>query len=358
MADALRLAYGSPFPFGPNGAGGFVSSTLSANTSKVVWLFQARVADTITHLGFRVASHAGTPPIYRVSLQGVSNGAASGTIKGGASPASATFSPPADNTWDGTWQWVALSNSYACARGEVLAIVVDYSSGTIDASNNIAVTHTFGSATGSRQNWPFAISNTSQQPELPVFGYKSATTVYGWPMENATFALFASNSSPNEYGMRFTVPSSWCSTFTVMGVRAWLAGPAAATTFTVTLYSTGATALQTLTWDSDDGSGIGNNRKVELYFAESSLVTLTAGDTYRLGFLANNTSENLGLQVIDVHTYTEFEAYPFGTTVCLTTRAGGSWADSIFSRPVMELLLGDITPPASGVRGVLTGGRL
>src|SRR3990167_2686468 len=114
MADARFARFLDPFPL-TSAAGGSISANnqgLTSSGHKLGQCFYPQLIDTITHLGFRYGLRTGTPPTYRVSLQALGGAAKpTGTVLGGGSPASATFTPPADTTWDTTWQWVALTNS-------------------------------------------------------------------------------------------------------------------------------------------------------------------------------------------------------------------------------------------------------
>src|SRR5438105_4685448 len=108
MADAKYLLINPGYQVGSSYVP--TSFALDQTTDQIEYIFQAAEAITITRLGFRYGTRTGTPPTYQVSLQGVDGtGVPDGTVKGGGSPASATFTPPADATWDATWRWVTLS---------------------------------------------------------------------------------------------------------------------------------------------------------------------------------------------------------------------------------------------------------
>src|SRR5262245_6559267 len=108
-----------------NGGFGTLALNQSTDTMEFIWDSYDNGL-VISRLGFRYGTRTGTPPTYRISLQGVDgSGLPDGTIKGGGSPASATFTPPADTSWNSTWQWINLSNTYTTAnRGEKLATVI------------------------------------------------------------------------------------------------------------------------------------------------------------------------------------------------------------------------------------------
>lgn len=347
MANAQLLRFGNPI-LGAEGNMAAGNFTLNQATDQAEWVFETDEAAVITRVGFRYGSRTGTPPTYVISLQGVdSSGNPDGTIKGGASPASATFTPPADTSWNGDWQWITLSNSYACARDEALALVIGYSSGTVDVSNNSSFTIMF--TMGMAYNFPYGIQNDaatrSRQAQFAVFGYGSSSKAYGHPVQNITNQLFNSGSTPNEYALGYALPSSWFSTYQVIGVDVVGILPLASTLDIV--HYTGATAQQQATHDTDLSGNPGNYRKSELYFGDASLATLTAGNTYRLSLLPGSAST--GILILEVASAADFEAYPGGQLCWLSTRVGaGSWADTATKRPLLDMILADITPPSGG----------
>jgi hypothetical protein len=363
MGDALGLRFGAPLDLA-NTLGSqptFGVQNLSHaghNVYGIAWIFRAKEAATITHLGFAYAQRIGTPPTYRISLQGVDETVTpskpSGTILGGGSPASATFTPPADATWNDTFQWISLSNSIALTRGQLCAVVIDHSSGTIDGSNfsQFYSRHVNADTTV----FPYTAVASAAGPAtwaadvgVPLFGYKSSSKSYGLPAKSHTATSFSSNSTPDEYALAFTIPSSWCSTFTVMGVRAALVGPNSGKSTKAILY-TGTTVLQEVTWDSDSSRANGNSGSiVELFFTDTTLSTLTAGSLYRLSFQPQDTSNSVAVPTVDF-TSAQDAAAPLGGANCyLSTRTdAGAWSDDTTKRPMIEVILGDMTGGGGG----------
>lgn len=356
MSDALQLRYGS---FGSSGGTGnppgFVGVAL-ANTASVFGLagvVMMRAGDTITHAGFAVTARTGTPPTYRISLQAVSttDGTPSGTVLGGGSPASATFTPPADASWTDTYQWIALANSYTAVRGEILAVVVEYSSGTINASNCSSFARNLNGVDHGTQGFPYNMVAAAAGPSSwatalgrCVFAVKSSTAIYGFPCCLVTTTNFSSDSTPDEYALAFTIPALWFSSFSVLGVRAVLQTPAAGKTVLVSLYA-GTTSLQSVTWDSDQeiSNGAGG-RVVELYFSDTTLATLTPGTVYRVGFAPQQTATNLNIPSLGSTAAGDLAGWPFGTTCYLSTRTnGGAWTDDTTKRPYLEVILDTVT---------------
>lgn len=358
MSDALYLPLGSPYQIVTLGGGTFA---LNGVTDAVEFVLQAAAAATITRLGFRVGTRTGTPPTYRISLQGVNaSGNPDGTIKGGGTPASATFTPPASTAWNNTWQWVTLDNAYTCARGEYLAVVIDYSSGTIDGSNNITfATHCDSTSVSSL--FPFAIQNDAgvrtRRTGQPYFGYGSVSKAYGNVYLSGS-NITINSAGTDEVAAKFTLPADWGDTFQVLGAHVLCAPISAGKTISMTLYEGGGaadtTVLQSVDWDTDFTSAAGTGI-LTLYFDEATLSTLTFGNTYRLSFGTPDASGQL-ISVVSVSSAADWDASALGQQFARSLRSGGNWTDSAVSRVLCNLILADWTKPAgAGARLVGPG---
>jgi len=354
MADALLLEVGAPFSPDSQGAG-FTNFALDASTDALEFIFQAPAAITITQLGFRYGVRTGTPPTYRISLQGVgATGIPDGTIKGATNNALATFTPPADASINGLWQWKTLTESYTCARGEWLSIVIAYSSGTIDGTNTSSFTSHMSSGAG-RRGHPYTIQNNAtvrtRQLDNPVYGYASATVAYGCPVQGFTSTAFSSGGT-NEYGLQFTLPSGWGTSYQVLGV-VWFGGTANSTgdSCTISLYDADGdpgTVLQSIVYDWDFNVTVGNTRVTAVYFDEATLSTLLFGTTYKIGLKANEASVAMDLRMMNLAAAADRAAWPGGTAFAALSRAGGAWTVDTTSRPLMSLILADWTVAAGG----------
>lgn len=341
----------------------FGTQTLSASNSQTEFIFDLDdEPGAITHCGFRYGTRTGTPPSYLISIQGVdASGNPDGTIKGGGTPASKIFTPPASTAWNSTWQWIALDNSYTPSRGEGLSLVISYSSGTIDASNNGSFT-TGVSGMWSTSGKPYGITNVAgsrtRTSSLPVFGLKGASLVYGLPIAAASSVTYDTGSSPNEYGVKFTLTRDMGDM--IAGIAASLRPAAAGKTGALSLYD-GTTALQTITVDSDAlRAAATTNSLCRLLFSDATLSTLTYGNTYRVALKANEASSSWALTTYDMADAASMAVFPYSNDMCLTTRAGGAWTDDTTKRPAIELLFAPFTEPGSGSGGAgpLVGGRL
>lgn len=357
MADALRITLGQPIQFAASTNGTPLALfTLNASTDKLEFIFQHHGdAATITHIGFRCAGTNGTPPTYKIGFQGVVDGVPDGTYLGGASPASATFTPPNDFSWDNTVQYIALDNSYAISNNELVAIVIDHSTGTIDTVNNMQVTYTVNNLEGPRLGFPYAITNDAGSRTrigtTPHYGYKSASRSYGMLCHSPVSGTMTTGQ---EFALRFTVPADWCSTYKVAGVRLMTRSPTAGGILTMTLYS-GTTALQSMTHDTDNT--VVANTLAQLFkfaFTDATLDALDAGTEYRIGISCDVNFYQLYLPFTDAQ---DAQAMDGRTAFRYSSRTSGgatAWTDDDTRRLFMSLILEDITEPAGGAGGLLT----
>lgn len=325
---------------------------MNASARKVAGHFQTQSANAITHIGFPHVSTTGTSPTYRVSVQGINaSGQPDGTIKGGGSPASATFNPTSLGYAANSYQWVALTNSYTPTRGEDIAIVIDYSSGTINASNTSSIGNF---STNPLCGKPFASDFQAVwtlRQNRPLLAYRTTAETVGYPVASWGNQTFTSTA---EYGFKFTLPT-WFSTCTIAGFKIMASLPAAST-FGAKLYSGGnasdTTVLQSVSGLDGDNSP-STQRLHEILFTDSSLATLTGGSTYRISIVPGG-AVNFTLFYIDVTSAAnDFAGYPFGNNVCWTTRSGGNWTDTTTRRPYVALLMADMTAGSGSGGGSL-----
>jgi hypothetical protein len=362
-AEDFRHTLGGPLPPEVAGALSFATFTIDAATDQYECIIQAENTNAITAIGFRYGIRTGTPVQQKVSLQGVnlatSSGYPDGTILGGGSPASATFTPPADTTWDGTIQWISLANAYTPTRGQFLALVISDDpgeGGTPDASNSSSYSTSVTNASPVRNALPYSVNNNAgtrtRNTVYPLCGYKTASGTFGSLFASVTTTQYSSDSTPDEYALRFMLPSGLGNTFTISKVRALIRTPVSTKTVLVQLYS-GTTALQSVTWDSDV-TAVANSteRTLEVVFTDATLATLNFGTEYRLGFAPQETAANLVLYSIACTTASDLSAFPGGVNFYLSTRSdAGAWSDTLTSRPVVEFTISEWNEPTGGTTG-------
>lgn len=370
MADAFGICIGMPRAIAMHGQStAYTTTNLSTQNDGAGMIFRMPEAATITHIGYRQGTTTGTPAAgsYTATIMGMTNaGIIDGTDKGGGTPTAATFTPAAAN--DATWQWIALTNSYAAAADETLAFVIQRNAAT-DAANFMQIAG-FESWTTIRPGVPYGNTKagagawTKVTSTFPVFGAKSSSKSYGFPQKN----IFLSQTigSTAEGGMYFTIPSGWCSSVVLLGVRCPIVG--AATTGTGTYrcnaYSgiTGSTPTilaSSNAVDNDEDAALSANRNKEFYF--TSPPTLTAGTEYGVAF-STTTVNDITMPVLELSANTDRTAWQFAEQAGMMNRtisaypptgSDGAFTKTDTKRPWLELILGDITAPAGGGGGML-----
>jgi hypothetical protein len=325
---------------------------LDESTDEVAALFQVPwgSAPTITRLGVRQATATGTPPTYKISLQGIASGGdRDGTIKGGGSPASKTFTPVAGG--DGTFQWFTLDNAYVASPGELLALVVKYSSGTVSGAHNCSFTYSAsGVGTYGLPRSRIAISGSfsGANSTIPIFGWGTAGLAYGFPLQNVGTVAINSGSATKELGFKFKLPAATVTSFGVGGVGIKATGAAA--TLRITLYgSDGTTVLHQHDIDMDVITATNGGASFP-GFDDTTLSALLPNTTYSIGF-APQDANDVTFYYLDFAAAADLDARPGGQEWNYVTRGtagSGAWTDTLTRRLVAGVLLGDLTTAAAG----------
>ncbi len=369
MGSASWIRFPAPWPLE---ACNLAATTQNCPTQNdgVALVMTAQGSDTITDVGFRQGVTTGTPAAgsYTAEVQTVgTTGNPSGSLAwvGGT----ATFTPAAAN--DGKWIWVTLGTSGSVTQGDQIALVVFRNAAT-DAANKITATYGWNDGgTAPRFGMPTPLSAaagvwTKRATFIPVMGMKSGTTCYGYPINSLGSITSNAFGSTTEAGMLFTVPSNFCSTYKVAGIRALILTPSAAKTFVASLYAINGSRVPqspptqaTGSIDSDDFSAASSGvRLVELYF--TALVSLTAGTQYAIG-LATTTASDSSLYSSTVQTASDWDAWPGQQQTSYTSRTVAAYppaadatafaAGTTTQRPMIELILADLTAPTGGAGG-------
>lgn len=329
------------------------SHTVDASNEGVAFGWQAEYADAITHLGFRYGARTGTPPTYIIGIEGVSasTGQPDGTYKTNGGNCSATFTPPASTAWDGTWQWVALSNTYTPSVGEFLMTTIRYSSGTIDASNFSSFTSHITNSFG--YSWPTAWRNTSGtwavQSGLPPFGVRTANYRYGYILPNF-YSTRSASTVGNRVAAKFSLPSGFGDTYKVIGFRTTASIAQVVGRNPIAGVWSSSSSLATVTLDTDIVA-ISTYRPLEIYF--TSAPTLSFGTDYYVGFeVADATSAGVILYGTQYADSADGQSTDGGSYCVMSSYNGSSWTDDATVRPWIELIFEDITEP-TGSGGAL-----
>lgn len=341
----------------------FSNHTVDANNDGIAFEIQARDTNPITHIEFRYGARTGTPPTFVATLEGKSatTGFPDGTDVGGGSPTAKTFTPPADATWDGTQQAVALTNAYTPTRGQILMATIRYSSGTIDASNLSTFTTHSGTLNVSGSAWRFPVGyrltagTWAGQAAQGLGAFRTASSRYGMIFENVYNTRSASTVGHRQ-AAKFTLPAAIANTKTIKGARI-LASIAGATGKNplLKLWSASA-ALQDFTLDSDWASN--NSYGVyEVLFDEATLSALTWGTPYYLGLeVADAVNGGVILNGLQLDDAADLSAYAGGSNAHFATYNGSAWSDDTTVYPFFELILDDITGNSGSSGGIVIGG--
>ncbi len=376
MATAQLSAWGSPashvMGILPNGATvGSTALTTQYNGIGMTW--QAAMADTITAIGYHQGTTTLTPGAsYKAALFPLTTGGLpnTGATFANAALGSVTptpFTPSSGN--DNKWVWVDVSaNPFTVTQGQEFAIVVWKD--LLDATNSITVNGFIGTGFVVPA-LPAAVTcaaGTWTKPALtdwPVMAVKSSSAIYGRPWSTNAFNTNVAIGSTTEGGMVFTVPTNYCSTFVVRGIRANIKTPAssATNTFQANLYSSPlATPVQiakSALVVNDRFEKFSADALLELYFTTNPLPVLTAGTQYGIGLSTTSASDG-GNFVLSQVSQSDFNAWAYQQSTIFAARtassfagidagtATGNFATTVTQRPFMELLLDDLTAPLPG----------
>lgn len=330
--------------------------SIAAATDQLAFIFQApNVATILTKAVIRWGAKTGTPPVYRLSLQGVgTDGNPDGTIKhddGGTNDVTVDL-PTASRA--GLVAEYTFANHYHAAAGEMLALVID-TVNTPDGSNFWSFTRGW-SNTG--VHLPHASQYTgswAKQIEIPCFAVGDGTSWWGGSPASVVNEV-AFGSSPVCAGNKFTLPAGMGDTVSCPGFWFYLKH-AGGKSIRVSLYDDADNVLAQLDFDSDVGGGT-TTAYPRLYRWDDASVSLSCGSTYRL------VATEYAASTASAHKWTFLAAahkdawMPFGQIPIYTYGSAGSWTDDALSFFNIGPIISDITEPAGGGGGPVIGSRI
>lgn len=323
----------------------FNNFAVDGATDAAEFIFQVGEAITITRLGVRVGAVVGTSPTYRISLQGVSAaGVPDGTVKASGN-ASATWQPSGAG-----FSWRTLTSSYAASAGEFLALVVDYSSGTIDASNYASITTTMTNLVPNPPRFPTAYNNAAGTRSgqgtgfVGPFGFGTSGQAYGIPIDAAYNQVYNSGSGSDEWGMRFSIPTHFGSSCQLLGAYIAGFGSQTGSTIALTAYN-GTTSIASLNIDSDMFPNTSTGTST---FRFASPPTISPGTQYRLA-LAPVSTQNTTLRGYSFASAADRLALVPGSDWLVSHRAdAGAWSDVDTSVLPIIPIIGNISSGGGG----------
>lgn len=296
---------------------------------------------------FTVAS--AWPGTLRVGLQSVntSDGLCSGTWLGGGNGYvdKSTWT----NTDVGNTLVATLGSSVSINRGDVFAIVAQAQSGTWSTSEWCDIGYYVAGI--ENPSTPYVLIDNAKSlsgTRACSLAVRSSSRAYGFPWQSqSSYAL--NSSAIAEIGLKFSLPSSVCTTFSVAGIK-FHCDTSSGFSITMSLYQgTDRTPLQSITIDTDQTGTNTTAGYCWFYFDETTLSTLSPNTEYRVMIATSNSSNVLSFRMADV--LTESDSIPYrgeGSTACYTRYASGSYTDTTTLMPPIQLVISDMTASASG----------
>ena len=349
------------------GSPGFTNNTINVVGDKVVFVFRLNEDAVITTVGVRQNTRANTtgssPAGYtgtvRVGIQTVSTttGLNSGTWVGGASNYVDGSSWVSAN--DGTFVQHTLPSTASLSRGVPYAVVAELVTAAASGSVQLSLTYTNQSINA---GFPYVFDETTTtitKASNQAYGpwmIRSSTKTYGSPVESWTTTSIESDTTPNEIGLGFTIPSGFGTSYTIEG--AFVSGHFNTTvdvTVDMTLYQ-GTTALQSTTIDTAQIANFNTSRRYELPFDSTTLSSLTPGTEYILAIKANDATTANAFAVREITIPASGDKSAFGDLgFKYYSRAGGSWTENTTRLPVFGIYVGTVSTTAGIAANPLAG---
>lgn len=335
-----------PRPVSHGATPSYSSFLLDTNVKKCAVIFEVPETGTLDKAEFRSgAVTINAASVMRASFQTVSgaNGDPSGTqdqfrdITQPNFPAN-TWIVPGLMTSDGT----DTGTKRSVTRGQVMALVVEYSTFTAaDTANIVGVANAVGGADLIGRpyidfNGTGAFVHQNAAIGVMALKYNDGTYKYTgclpWSAINAGTNI-NTGTTPNEIGNSITFPSS----VSVAGCWVLWNAVGAGRDFNIKFYDTdGTTTLENFTVDADV---IQNNGVPRFhYFRFASSHTLTASAAYRLTVVPQTASSNQYLD-FTINAAAVMDALEGGQSIFRTERTGGAWTDTTTKRVLMGLLV-------------------
>lgn len=312
-------------------------ATLDASGEYTSIILCAKEAMTISHVGFRAGTVAGSPTAeVRIETVDTSTGLPSGTLW--ATNTNVTTGTISSNTNP----LQALTASASIAAGQVFCVKIVYASGT-----SIQVPHMSTSSTPFDSVMPYYVTNTGtptkagMNPGTSLIALGSSSTTFYqmpglFPASTVTPGTF-NNTNGARRGLRFTPPMN-CRAIGVRWYNANTTGD-----FNAILFSDAGSELSSSStaFDGDvSAASVSPNRPFVAYF--DNPVTLSAGTTYR-AVIEPSSATNVNVTTITLPSADYRSASPAGTTAHYTTYASAAWDDTNTTLlPFMDIIIDQV----------------
>lgn len=325
---------GASLPPQFNVASGYSSYILNASGEKLGGIFHVPKTGTINKVGFRTGAVTNAETL-RVSIQTVVSGAPSGTLYGGS--AAGTQSNPAANTF----YEVTLGTGATATEGDTIAVVVEFDSDFGDLE--IVAVNVIGN-----QAFPFVdhyTSSWSPAGRIPCMSlgyndgsYESCDTI---PASSITAINFDSDSTPDEYAMKFNFP------FKCRATGMWILGDFDYNTDVVLYDTDGTTVIDTVTIQQSERGVTVPAYTIKRFTPR----VLNAGATYRLSIKpATSGASDVTIYKLTMLTSAMMGCLPGGTNITMSSRTeSGTWQEDSTSRIVMGIYFDQLSNDGGAV---------
>lgn len=301
--------------------GNITSHDLDANNDGFGFVFKAPKSGDISKVLFAVNAVDGTPPTYRVGLEGVSSRAPDGTyLTSGTAYVD-------QSSWSTGTAWQTLGAAATVSAGDLVAATIRYQTGTVDASNNVQVSGQTQIGLAQSGNpytcvltaGSWAVGNTAMVA-LASVQYSDGTILSCNPAATVSNNSWSSASSPRYRGNKFTPPVD----ARIFG--AWFQMRAGDTSdWSIELYE-GTDSSPIVSAAVDWSECVAGTGQIYTVFVPFEPTALTGGTAYRI--IANPTTTNANtyfgqLSFVDSDSAAAYAGMLSGSTAS----TAGSWTD-------------------------------
>ena len=315
------------------------ATTTAMNTSLIAMtsIFSASVTGTIDRVFVHCASVL-SPPVYVVGIESVSGGNPSGSLI--SAGASQTFTPSAS-----TSHLLTLGTSVSITRGQLYAVTLRYSSGTIGTSNRGTFRQSITNQTGFGGNFEYpgaklttdgsiwSITSNSVPMLCPVYADGSFEIGCVGYISNTSISF--STSGVTDIGCRFTSPMS-C---TCVGALISVGALSASAPRTLQLLDTSGTILASSSQPANASATL------SACFLFGTPASITDGTDYRLALAATtSTAQSINRN----NCYSSAANSSLHGNCYHTQRSGGTWTDSTDVAPLVVPLFASPVSSSGG----------
>lgn len=328
------------------------SQTIDANNDGAGMIFFAPKAGDIEAVGFNTTTRT-SPPTFRIGLEGaVATRTPDGTYKASGN-AFVDASPSATG-----WAWYTLGTAATVTAGESLAATIRYQTGTIGASNLIAVALRGVSTTRGYNGYAVTLTAGTWAVDVnsPCFIAVRYTdgTIVGFPYSSLTNNTWNSGSSPRYRGILWTPQT----TVRVSGL-AICHRPAAASDYEIQVYEgSSATPMtsSTITIDPDvTSSSIAGTVLADADFP--ARLEFVGSTSYRIVVNPTTVTNNNTFVAVTVPDSNSRNAWGCEHIRLTTASTPGTWTDTDLQFLPIIPIIAEVDIPSGGTaRSFIIGG--